>query len=86
MNLERYDYFTNDYQAYKFYSEGPKGRIRELVIFLKIPDTEPPIYTLAFGDAHTVTGVLDDAANSNNQTGILSWRPLPIPSIMMHFG
>ncbi|WP_184549317.1 DUF6934 family protein [Mucilaginibacter sp. FT3.2] len=67
MNLERYNYFTNDYQAYEFYSEGPKGRIRKLVIFTKIPDTDPPIYNLAFGDAHPVTGILDDGVISNNQ-------------------
>ena len=67
MNLERYNYFTNDYQAYEFYSEGPKGRIRKLVIFTKIPETEPPVFNLAFGDAHPVTGKLDDAVISNNQ-------------------
>jgi hypothetical protein len=67
MNLERYDYFTNDYQAYEFYSEGPKGRIRKLVIFSKVPDTEPSIYNLAFGDAHLVTGKLDDEVISNNE-------------------
>jgi hypothetical protein len=67
MNLDRYNYFTNDYQAYEFFSEGPKGRIRKLVIFTKIPDTEPPIYNLAFGDAHPVTRKLDDAVISNNE-------------------
>ena len=67
MNLERYNYFTSDYQVYEFYSEGPKGRIRKLVIFTKIPETEPPIYNLAFGDAHPVTGELNDAVITNNQ-------------------
>jgi len=67
MHLERYNYFTNDYQAYEFFSEGPKGRIRKLVIFTKIPETEPSIYNLAFGDAHPVTGELDDAVISNNE-------------------
>lgn len=67
MNLGRYNYFTNDYQAYEFYSEGPKGRIRKLVIFTRIPDTDPEIYNLAFGDAHPVTGKLDDEVISNNE-------------------
>jgi len=67
MNLERYNYFTNDYQAYEFFSEGPKGRIRKLVIFTKIPDTEPAIYNLAFGDAHPVSGKIDDEVISNNE-------------------
>ena len=67
MNLERYNYFTNDYQAYEFFSEGPKGRIRKLVIFTKIPETDPVIYNLAFGDAHPVTGKIDNEVISNNE-------------------
>jgi hypothetical protein len=42
MNLEHYHYFnSHDYRAYEFYSEGPKGRITKLVLFSKVPDTEP---------------------------------------------
>jgi hypothetical protein len=68
MNLERYQYFNkNNYHDYEFYSEGPKGRIRKLVTFSKIPDTEPPVYNLAFGDPYPGTGELDDMAISNNQ-------------------
>jgi len=67
MKLKRYNYYTNDYQAYEFYSEGPKGHIRKLVIFTKVPDTEPPIYNLAFSDARADTGELDDAVISNNE-------------------
>jgi hypothetical protein len=88
MNLERYNYFTTDFKAYEFYSEGPKGRIRKLVIFSKIPDTEPPIYNLAFGDAHAVTGVLDDAANSNNEDRdiVLATVANTIVSFCYHYG
>jgi hypothetical protein len=68
MNLERYEYFdSNDYYDYEFYSEEPKGRIRKLVTFAKIPDTEPSVYNLAFGDQHTGSGELDDIAVSNNK-------------------
>jgi hypothetical protein len=68
MNLERYLYFdSNDYHDYEFYSEGPKGRIRKLVTFTKIPNVETPMYNLAFGDSHPITGELDDTVISNNQ-------------------
>ncbi|EHQ24802.1 DUF6934 family protein [Mucilaginibacter paludis] len=67
MNWERYNYYTNNYQAYEFFSEGPKGRIRKLVVFTKIPDTDPSIYNLAIGEAHPVTGKIDDEIISNNR-------------------
>ena len=68
MNLERYDYFSsNDYRAYEFYSDGPKGRIEKLVLFTKVSDANPPLYNLAFGDKHPETGDLDDEIISNNQ-------------------
>ena len=67
MNLEHYHYFNSqDYRAYEFYSEGPKGRITKLVLFTKVPDTEPPFYNLAFGDKNPLTGELDDKVKSNN--------------------
>ena len=88
MNLERYNYFTNDYQAYEFYSEGPKGRIRKLVIFTKIPDTDPPIYNLAFGDANQVTGKLDDEVISNNKDRdiVLATVANTIATFCNHYG
>jgi hypothetical protein len=67
VNLQRYNYFkSNDHRAYEFYSEGPKGRITKLVLFTKVPDTEPAIYNLAFGDKDPLTGELDDKVKSNN--------------------
>jgi len=38
MNLERYTYFTNDYQDYEFYSEGPKGKIKKVISFTKVQE------------------------------------------------
>ena len=67
MNLKRYNFFTNDYHAFEFFSEGPKGRIRKMVIYSKISDTEPPIYNLAFGDINPVTGKMDDSIISDNE-------------------
>ncbi len=68
MNLDRYDYFnSNDYLDYEFYSEGPNGRIKKIVLYTKIPNTDPPVYNLAFGDSNPNTGELDDMAISNNK-------------------
>ncbi|QEC78481.1 DUF6934 family protein [Mucilaginibacter ginsenosidivorax] len=68
MNLKHYSYLnSNDYHDYEFYSEGPKGRIRKLISFTKIPNQEPPVYNLAFGDSHPDTGELDDSVVSNNE-------------------
>jgi hypothetical protein len=88
MNLERYNFFTNDFRAYEFFSEGPKGRIRKLVIFTKIPDTDPPIYNLAFGDAHPVTGKIDDEVISNNEDRniVLATVANTIASFCDHYG
>ena len=38
MNLERYPYNnSNDFQDYEFYSAGPKGRIKKIVMLQKSP-------------------------------------------------
>lgn len=66
MNLERYKYFTNDYYAYEFYSEGPKGRIKKAVVYSKIQD-DPTVYNLAFGDEDAATGKISDLIVSDNQ-------------------
>ena len=65
MNLPHYNYLTNDFQDYEFYSEGPKGNIKKLVAFTKIQH-EPLIYNLAFGDADPDTGLMNDQITSNN--------------------
>ncbi|CAN5494155.1 hypothetical protein BH09BAC6_BH09BAC6_34010 [soil metagenome] len=68
MNLERYQYLnSNDYHDYEFYGEGPNGRISKMVTFSYIPNTNPAIYNLAFGDLNVITGELDDTVVSNNQ-------------------
>jgi hypothetical protein len=67
MNLEHYNYFTNnDFKEYEFYSEGPKGKIKKVVRFSKIPGREPTVYNLGFGDAGEETGVYDDSIVTNN--------------------
>jgi len=67
MNLERYVYFaSNDFQDYEFYSNGPNGKIRKIVMYTKIQD-DPAMYNLAFGDADADTGVVYDNVITNNQ-------------------
>lgn len=67
MNLERYSYLTtNNYHNYTFYSEGPRGRIKKTVTYLKIFD-DPVAYNLAFGDEDYKTGVINDAVVTDNK-------------------
>jgi hypothetical protein len=67
MNLEHYAYFSNnDFQDYEFYSDGPKGKIKKVVHFNRIPDQEPIAYNLGFGDVNPETGIIDDNIVTNN--------------------
>jgi hypothetical protein len=66
MNLNHYSYFaSNDFKEYEFYSIGPKGRIKKVVLFTKIVG-ESTFYNLAFGDIDPDTGLVDDMAVTNN--------------------
>jgi len=66
MNLKRYEYsISNNFHEYWFYSEGPKGTIRKMVVYDKIND-DPLIFNLAFGDEDPGTGKINDITNSNN--------------------
>src|SRR5476651_2083907 len=66
MNLPHYNYFTNDFKEYEFYSIGPKGKIKKIVKFQKIQD-EPLVYNLAFGDQDPETGLINDSIKTNNE-------------------
>lgn len=66
MDLERYHYYTNnDFQQYEFYSEGPKGKIKKVVIFQQAQEN-PLIFNLAFGDEDPVTKQVNDSVATNN--------------------
>ncbi|HEY0176823.1 MAG TPA: hypothetical protein VGC08_10620 [Pedobacter sp.] len=68
MNLKQYGYFTsNDFKDYTFYSEGPKGKIKKTVNFLKMPYMGIMVYNLGFGDENPVTGKIKDKVVTNNQ-------------------
>jgi len=67
MNLPHYNYFTrNNYLDYEFYSEGPKGRVKKIVLFTKMQDN-PLVYNLAFGDEDPDTGVVSDLVITDNK-------------------
>jgi hypothetical protein len=67
MNLEQYPYFTNnDFHDFEFYSEGPKGNIKKIVLFQKTQDS-PTIYNLAFGDEDSITKGVNDSVVSDNR-------------------
>ncbi|HLX52459.1 MAG TPA: hypothetical protein VKR58_00865 [Aquella sp.] len=67
MNLERYPYLSSrDYLDYEFYSEGPRGQIKKVVMFTKMQD-DPVVYNLAFGDEDPVTGIVNDSVTTDNR-------------------
>lgn len=65
MNLPHYSYFTNDFRAYEFISEGPKGKIKKVVTFSRIQD-EPLIYNITLVDVDPVSGLTSDLTISDN--------------------
>jgi len=67
MNLERYEY-TNarEYKEYDFYSIGPKGRIRKVVQFVRVPAFNIPYYNLVLGDWDDTQNKLDITSVTNN--------------------
>lgn len=67
MYLEKYSLdIGEDKRTYEFYSFGPKGRIRKVVQYQKIPDLGENVFNLSFGDLDEKTGDVDDNARSNN--------------------
>lgn len=68
MSIEPYELKrTDDYLCFYFYSQGPKGEIRKVILYTllyKFNDLE--FYNLGFGDELT-DGVASDLAVSNNK-------------------
>ncbi len=64
MNVDKYLLVSNpEHDAYEFYSEGPKGKIKKGIIYTEI---ENNLYNLAFGDWNEVKQRIDDEARTNN--------------------
>jgi uncharacterized membrane protein len=65
MKLPKYEYFTeSEAKLFKFSSEGPKGKIKKLVVYSQMLETD--IYNLAFGDYDEETDSINDIVITNN--------------------
>ena len=66
MQLHTYPLLKNeDMKSYYFWSTGPKGTIKKVIIF-QVIDPEEELHNLAFGDLMTNSEVIDDLAVTNN--------------------
>jgi len=54
---------SDDRRKYEFYSEGPRGRIKKVVVYIQIG---PGLFNLGFGDWNEESRAPDDANRSNN--------------------
>jgi hypothetical protein len=84
MLLERYGFSIGPEKGvYNFFSWGPNGRIKKIVFFDRLPETEAELYNLAFGDWKEATGQVDDLAisNNNDRQKILA----TVAAIVVHF-
>lgn len=67
MEQERYTVErVEDAFVYRFFSEGPKGKILKMVRFQHAPELGRNAFNLAFGDLDESTGRLNDRIISNN--------------------
>jgi len=68
MLQERYEYRrVGSFWQYEFFSEGPKGRIRKLIVYKYLGTLEGhAYYNLGFGDYDPVLKKINDLTVSNN--------------------
>jgi hypothetical protein len=52
--------------TYWFYSEGPRGRIKKVVRFQRMPELGRNAFNLAFGDANETMEQINDLIVTNN--------------------
>jgi hypothetical protein len=65
MDIPKYSYKTNEsFLSYEFVSEGPKGKIKKAVHFIKI---NAAVYNLGFGDVDEQTNRVNDLVATNNK-------------------
>jgi len=66
MTIAHYDYeISDDFFKYEFCSEGPKGKIRKVILFKRINIQGRLVFNLAFGDINE-SGGFSDLNVSNN--------------------
>ncbi|MFP5080869.1 DUF6934 family protein [Pedobacter sp. JCM 36344] len=67
MNIEQYQFYTNDnFLDFEFESDGPNGRIKKVVRFSPNNSNGITYFNLGFGDLNIETGQIDDLSKSNN--------------------
>lgn len=67
MNREKYEVVANsDQRSYEFYSKGPRGSIRKIILYKRLTEWNENIFNLGFGDWDEMTQSLNDKAMSNN--------------------
>ena len=67
MTLERYNYtIGKDGCRYEFFSEGPKGVIKKVVLYDEFTELEDKAFNLAFGDWDEINDKINDHVISNN--------------------
>lgn len=65
MKLPKYEYLTEgEAKLFKFSSDGPKGKIKKLVVYSQM--LEEDIYNIAFGDYDEETDSINDTVITNN--------------------
>jgi hypothetical protein len=69
MNLPQYGYSVDEsFLEYEFFSDGPKGQIKEVVRFTpRVSNDGSLFHNLAFGDWDEVKQRVDDLIISNNE-------------------
>lgn len=88
MNLDKYSTIaTDEYKFFEFYSEGPKGRIRKVVIYRKPIGGHGSIFNLAFGDWDEEHQSLNDrvASNNNDRQKILATVASTVLEFFRHY-
>jgi hypothetical protein len=64
MKYPKYPIVANDNKMmYEFFSEGPKGKIKKVVLYTQIHDN---VFNLGFGDWNEERQEPDDSSRSNN--------------------
>jgi hypothetical protein len=67
MNLDKYVVVANeDHKSYEFYSEGPKGPVRKVILYRRLTDWSENVFNLGFGDWDEKKQDINDKVTSNN--------------------
>jgi hypothetical protein len=66
MKLEKYSFNVANETRYDFYSEGPKGKIKKVVIFSEMAGWGLNIFNLGFGDWNEASQDIDDLITTDN--------------------